>query len=241
MTRARGDRVAPRRRPGAQGVPRRERPRSGPHLRGRRRAALRHRAPALQQRRDRVPAIDRRRTSYEDFERVLDVNLWGVVHGTKAFLPHLDRVERRPPRQRLELERLHGAARHEPLLHVEVRGPRVHRGRARRHARGGPSGRRHLRAPGRNPHQHRGRRAREREAGRAAVHGGRRAPPAQLQQEAPQDGPGPCAAKIIVDGVERNRPRVLVGRDARFVDAAVRLLPSRHLRYAVAFDQRLGR
>ena len=27
--------------------------------------------------------------AYADFEWVIDVNLWGVVHGTKAFLPHL--------------------------------------------------------------------------------------------------------------------------------------------------------
>ncbi len=27
--------------------------------------------------------------SYEDFERVMDVNFWGVVYGTKAFLPYL--------------------------------------------------------------------------------------------------------------------------------------------------------
>jgi hypothetical protein len=27
--------------------------------------------------------------SYEDFEWVVDVDFWGVVHGTKAFLPHL--------------------------------------------------------------------------------------------------------------------------------------------------------
>lgn len=26
---------------------------------------------------------------YEDFERIVDINFWGVVHGTKAFLPHL--------------------------------------------------------------------------------------------------------------------------------------------------------
>ncbi len=28
-------------------------------------------------------------TDYEDFEHVMNVNFWGVVHGTKAFLPHL--------------------------------------------------------------------------------------------------------------------------------------------------------
>ena len=27
--------------------------------------------------------------SYEDFEWLMDINFWGVVHGTKAFLPHL--------------------------------------------------------------------------------------------------------------------------------------------------------
>ena len=27
--------------------------------------------------------------SYEDFEWIMGVNFWGVVHGTKAFLPHL--------------------------------------------------------------------------------------------------------------------------------------------------------
>ncbi len=32
------------------------------------------------------PVID---STYEDYERVLRVNLWGVIHGTKAFLPHL--------------------------------------------------------------------------------------------------------------------------------------------------------
>ncbi len=26
---------------------------------------------------------------YDDFARIMDVNLWGVVHGTQAFLPHL--------------------------------------------------------------------------------------------------------------------------------------------------------
>jgi NAD(P)-dependent dehydrogenase (short-subunit alcohol dehydrogenase family) len=28
-------------------------------------------------------------TSYEDFEWLMGINFWGVVHGTKAFLPHL--------------------------------------------------------------------------------------------------------------------------------------------------------
>lgn len=30
---------------------------------------------------------------YADFERVMNVNFWGVVHGTRAFLPYLRRVD----------------------------------------------------------------------------------------------------------------------------------------------------
>ncbi|HKY57129.1 MAG TPA: SDR family NAD(P)-dependent oxidoreductase [Aeromicrobium sp.] len=30
-----------------------------------------------------------RESPYEDIEKVMDVDFWGVVHGTKAFLPHL--------------------------------------------------------------------------------------------------------------------------------------------------------
>jgi NAD(P)-dependent dehydrogenase (short-subunit alcohol dehydrogenase family) len=30
--------------------------------------------------------------SYEDFEWLMNINFWGVVHGTKAFLPHLKRA-----------------------------------------------------------------------------------------------------------------------------------------------------
>ena len=30
--------------------------------------------------------------SYEDFEWLMNINFWGVVHGTRAFLPHLQQV-----------------------------------------------------------------------------------------------------------------------------------------------------
>lgn len=28
-------------------------------------------------------------TPYEEFEKIIDINLWGVIYGSKAFLPHL--------------------------------------------------------------------------------------------------------------------------------------------------------
>ena len=33
-------------------------------------------------------------TSLEDWERIVDVNLWGVIHGCHFFMPHLAKVER---------------------------------------------------------------------------------------------------------------------------------------------------
>ncbi len=52
-----------------------------------------------------------------------------------------------------------------------------------------------------------------------------RAPPrAGLQREAAH-APRRAAAKIIIDGVEDGKPRVLVGNDAKVIDLIVRLVP----------------
>ena len=63
------------------------------------RQAVHDHADAVRRRLGRVNAVvnnagvalhgDFEEVSYEDFSWVLDVDLWGVVHGTKAFLPHL--------------------------------------------------------------------------------------------------------------------------------------------------------
>ena len=36
-----------------------------------------------------LPARSIEHTEYEDFEKVIGVNMWGVIYGSKAFLPHL--------------------------------------------------------------------------------------------------------------------------------------------------------
>jgi len=36
-----------------------------------------------------LPAKSLELAEYEDFEKVIGVNMWGVIYGTKAFLPHL--------------------------------------------------------------------------------------------------------------------------------------------------------
>ncbi len=38
-----------------------------------------------------LPAKSIEYTSYEDFEKLMGVNMWGVIYGSKAFLPHLKR------------------------------------------------------------------------------------------------------------------------------------------------------
>jgi NAD(P)-dependent dehydrogenase (short-subunit alcohol dehydrogenase family) len=50
--------------------------------------------------------------------------------------------------------------------------------------------------------------------------------------------PADRAARIIVDGVEAGKPRVLVGNDAKLVDRLVRLLPRHYPKLIVDFERR---
>ena len=45
--------------------------------------------------------------SYEDFEWLMNINFWGVVYGTKAFLPYLKAVGRRAHREPVQRLRAH--------------------------------------------------------------------------------------------------------------------------------------
>jgi len=42
--------------------------------------------------------------SYEDFEWLMNINFWGVVHGTKAFLPYLKQAGEGSPTAHREAE-----------------------------------------------------------------------------------------------------------------------------------------
>jgi hypothetical protein len=52
--------------------------------------------------------------------------------------------------------------------------------------------------------------------------------------------PAQAAAEIILKGVERDRPRVLVGTDAKAVDVLVRALPGRYVPLWGKLAKRLG-
>jgi short-subunit dehydrogenase len=49
------------------------------------------------------------------------------------------------------------------------------------------------------------------------------------------------AARIILDGVQNGKPRILVGSDAKLVDAIVRLAPPQAVRLSAALERRLTR
>ena len=60
-------------------------------------------------------------------EWLININFWGVVHATRAFLPHLSRQPRGPHRQPLLDLRHHRAARADGLCGGEIRGARLFR------------------------------------------------------------------------------------------------------------------
>jgi NAD(P)-dependent dehydrogenase (short-subunit alcohol dehydrogenase family) len=171
-------------------------------------------------------------TSYEDFEWVLDVDFWGVVQGTKEFLPHL--IESGDghvvnvsslfglmgmPGQtaynsaKFAVRGFTEALRQEMILaRHPVQVTCVHPGGIRtgivRNARVTRS------------HDH----------GQVAHHFDTR-----LARTSPER-----AAEIIVAGVLADKPRVVVGTDAKVLDVAVRVLGPRYQRLVTLAARRLG-
>jgi NAD(P)-dependent dehydrogenase (short-subunit alcohol dehydrogenase family) len=179
-------------------------------------------------------------SEYADYERVLDVNLWGVIHGTKAFLPHLIASG---DGHLVNVSSLNGYMTQPGMTHYctskfAVRGF-TEAVRADMLAGGHPVGVTCVHPGG----------IRTNIAAAALENAKTLGLPFTAADERRQQiydkkllKMDPArAATIVVDGVERNRPRVLVGRDARLVDAFVRLLPARHVPLSVAFDERLAR
>jgi NAD(P)-dependent dehydrogenase (short-subunit alcohol dehydrogenase family) len=159
--------------------------------------------------------------SDEDFRWIVDVNFWGVVHGTKAYLPWL-------------LEQDHGAIVNTSSIFGMIAWPTQGTYNATKFAvRGFTEALRHeLRGTGvRAVSVHPGgvntsiaRNARFHVDDRGGVdHEQLQLDFARVARLSPDK-----AAKIIVRGVERGRGRVLVGSDARAVDLLQRLVPERY-------------
>ncbi len=173
---------------------------------------------------------------FDVYDRVISTNLFGVIHGTKVFLPHLIASG---DGHVTNISSLNGFMAQDELsaycstkfgvrgfteaLRIEmlrdrlpVRVTVVHPGGVRTDI--ATAGLRHAEALG-YPVTERDRRR------------------VELYNERLLRMPAERAARIILDGVERDRARVLVGNDARIVDLLVRALPSGYGRVALLLNR----
>jgi NAD(P)-dependent dehydrogenase (short-subunit alcohol dehydrogenase family) len=179
-------------------------------------------------------------SDYADYERVFAVNLWGVIHGTKAFLPHLVASG---DGHLVNVSSLNGYLAQERMTHYcaskfavrgfteSVRAEMLAAGHAVQVSVVHPGGVRTNIADAAF--------ARAKELGLPTTADDERRRRTYNEKLLKMDPAQ--AARTIVGGVEAGRSRILVGSDAKVVDAVVRLLPARYPKLAVALEQRLHR
>jgi NAD(P)-dependent dehydrogenase (short-subunit alcohol dehydrogenase family) len=174
--------------------------------------------------------------SFEVYDKVIGINLFGVIHGTKVFLPHLIASG---DGHVTNISSLNGFMAQDELsaycatkfgvrgfteaLRIEmlrdklpVKVTVVHPGGVKTNI--ATAGLQHAEALGYEVSDH------ERRRVQAYNDKLLRMPPAE-------------AARIILDGVERNKARVLVGNDAKLVDLIVRSFPVSYTRVTLGLGK----
>jgi len=174
--------------------------------------------------------------SFEVYDKVIGINLFGVIHGTKVFLPHLIASG---DGHVTNISSLNGYMAQDELsaycatkfgvrgftetLRIEmlrdklpVKVTVVHPGGVKTNI--ATAGLQHAEALGYEVSEH------ERRRVQAYNDKLLRMPPVE-------------AARIIVDGVERDKPRVLVGNDAKLVDLIVRCFPVSYTRVTLGLNK----
>jgi short-subunit dehydrogenase len=157
------------------------------------------------------------------FEWLMNINFWGVVHGTRAFLPHLSRQAEAhivnlssvfgiiaPPGQtaysasKFAVRGFSESLRHELAMAASpVRLSVVHPGGVATNI------------------------ARNSRTGTGITDNKFRAESLERFENAARTSPEQAARRII-DGIEKNEPRILIGGDARFIDILQRLRPGNY-------------
>jgi NAD(P)-dependent dehydrogenase (short-subunit alcohol dehydrogenase family) len=173
---------------------------------------------------------------FEVYDKVIGINLFGVIHGTKVFLPHLIASG---DGHVTNISSLNGFMAQDELsaycttkfgvrgftetLRIEmlrdklpVKVTVVHPGGVKTNI--ASAGLQHAEALGYEVSEH------ERRMVKAYNEKLLRMPPAE-------------AARIIVDGVERDKARVLVGNDAKLVDLIVRAFPVSYTRVTLGLTK----
>jgi NAD(P)-dependent dehydrogenase (short-subunit alcohol dehydrogenase family) len=179
-------------------------------------------------------------SEYADYERVFGVNLWGVIHGTKAFLPHLVASG---DGHVVNVSSLNGYMAQAEMTHYcatkfAVRGF-TESVRAEMLSAGHPVKVSSVHPGGIKTNIANAALEKARELGMPVTEVEEKRRDTYNEKLLKMDPAQ--AAGIIVGGVEAGRPRILVGNDAKLVDAVVRLLPSHYPRLAVALDRRFNR
>ncbi|MGJ5151677.1 MULTISPECIES: SDR family NAD(P)-dependent oxidoreductase [unclassified Bradyrhizobium] len=160
-----------------------------------------------------------------EMEWLFNINFWGVVHGTRAFLPHLSRQREAhvvnlssifgiiaPPGQsayaaaKFAVRGFSESLRHElTAAGSPVRLSVVHPGGIATAI------------------------ARNARAGQGMTDNARRVQAIERFERLARTSPRDAASRII-EGIERNEPRILIGGDARFMDLLQRFMPATYWR-----------
>lgn len=171
-------------------------------------------------------------STFKDIERVMDVDFWGVVNGTKAFLPHL--IESGDGHV-INVSSLFGL--------LSVPGQAAYNS-AKFAVRGFTEALRQEMAVAKHPVKvttvHPGgiKTAIARNA--TSVEGVDTAAMADFFDRRLASTTAEQAAKVILDGVRKNRARVLIGNDARALDLLVRITGSGYQRLFSFFIPKFG-
>lgn len=173
-----------------------------------------------------------------EYDRVLGVNLWGVIYGTKAFLPH---IVASGDGHVVNVSSLNGimaqpGASHYVTSKFAVRGF-TETLRMEMEQDGHPVGVTSVHPGGIKTNIATSALASARAAGMPVTAADERRE--KLYNEKLLKMSPDKAAQIILDGVERGRPRVLVGNDAKVIDLFVRALPARYAKGVAAFERRM--
>ncbi|WP_316179645.1 MULTISPECIES: SDR family oxidoreductase [unclassified Bradyrhizobium] len=160
-----------------------------------------------------------------EMDWLFNINFWGVVHGTRAFLPHLSRQREAhvvnlssifgiiaPPGQsayaaaKFAVRGFSESLRHElTAAGSPVRLSVVHPGGIATAI------------------------ARNARAGQGMTDNARRVQAIERFERLARTSPRDAALRII-EGIERNEPRILIGGDARFMDLLQRFMPATYWR-----------
>jgi len=180
-----------------------------------------------------LPSYNVEDVPYDEFEKLININFWGVVYGTKAYLPHL---QTRPEAAIANTSSVFG------IMGFPTQGPYC---AAKFAVKGFTESLRMELA------------AQESKVRTLSIHPGRiftdivrnvehkpgtvtEEEKAEMAKQFDEGGDGTTAAdaaKQIIQSIQKEKPRLLIGKDARFIDRMVRLLPTK---YAKIILKRLG-